>query len=63
MSIAIVVLKATEARLAALAHRKDKYFSPMGREVVPLEDVERIRADLFVAILELEELPARGGSR
>jgi hypothetical protein len=54
-----VVLKATEARLQSLLRRDPKFFvngAGKSGEVVPVEEVEKIRADLFLAILELEEL-------
>jgi hypothetical protein len=52
--IAMIVLKATEARLEALKHQSVKYTLSDGREALLLEHVEKIRADLFVAILDLE---------
>lgn len=48
-------MKATEARLAAVMHPKIVHCDPQGKQMIPAETIEKIRVDLFLAILELED--------
>jgi hypothetical protein len=53
--IALIVMKATEARLqSVLDHGVTLNLKANDKKLVLADEVETIRADLFIAILELE---------
>lgn len=50
----LMIMKATEIRLHAVQKQEVVWINPQGEKMVPVVEVEKIRADLFLAILELE---------
>lgn len=51
----LIVMKATEARLEGALRSEVKLYDGTGKQVVAAETIEEIRADLYLAILELKE--------
>ena len=51
----LVLLKATEARLQAVLSGSVKYMDEANKQMVSAGDVEEIRSDLYLAILELKD--------
>lgn len=51
----LLLMKATEARLAAVVNPKVVVCDSQGAPLIPITEVEQIRADLYLAILELKD--------